>query len=79
MQSAGDTIKFAIPTTDAGYNPVARTFTIVVFSDELTISKNLTIDGGNQRVIINRTQALFRHFLEFFAPPPFLIGVHCIR
>jgi hypothetical protein len=52
---AGDTIKFAIPTTDAGYDPVERTFTIDVAGSELAIAKNLTIDGENQRVVLNRS------------------------
>ncbi len=62
--NAGDTIKFAIPTTDAGYDPVARTFTIGVVGSELAIGKNLTIDGENQRVVLSRssgaTPPLFR-------------------
>ncbi|HEV8422054.1 MAG TPA: hypothetical protein VGQ40_01825, partial [Chthoniobacterales bacterium] len=52
---AGDTIKFAIPKTDAGYDPVERTFTIDVAGSELAIAKNLTIDGENQRVVLNRS------------------------
>ena len=52
---AGDTIKFAIPKTDAGYDPVERTFTIDVAGSELAIGKNLTIDGENQRVVLSRS------------------------
>jgi hypothetical protein len=62
--NAGDTIKFAIPTTDAGYDPVALTFTIDVAGSELGIDKDLTIDGENQRVVLSRstgaTPPLFR-------------------
>jgi hypothetical protein len=42
---SGDTIKFAIPTTDPGYNPATGAFTIGLSGDELWIDKNLTIQG----------------------------------
>jgi hypothetical protein len=45
--SSGDTIQFAIPATDAGYNPYTG-FTIALASGELVINKNLTIQGPNQ-------------------------------
>ena len=64
---AGDTIKFAIPKTDAGYDPVERTFTIDVAGSELAIGKNLTIDGENQRLVLSRSTG---------ASPPFFRVLH---
>jgi hypothetical protein len=42
---SGDTIKFAIPTTDPGYNPATGVFTITLTSGELLIKQKLTISG----------------------------------
>ena len=50
--SVDDTIVFQIPTTDPGYNPATNVFTITLTSDELTIGKNLTIDGGSARIVV---------------------------
>jgi hypothetical protein len=41
----GDTIQFAMPTTDPGYNPTTGVFTITLTSGELVIKQNLTISG----------------------------------
>jgi predicted outer membrane repeat protein len=43
---SGDTIQFAIPTTDPGYNPATGADTITLSSGaEIQIAKNLTIQG----------------------------------
>src|SRR5262245_52792771 len=42
---SGDTIQFAIPTTDPGYNPTTEVFTITLYAQEIWIAKNLTIQG----------------------------------
>jgi hypothetical protein len=48
---SGDTIKFAIPTTDPGYNPTTGVFTITLTSGELLIKQNLTIAGPTDRSV----------------------------
>jgi hypothetical protein len=51
---SGDTIQFAIPTTDRGYNPLTGAFTITLAQGELPITKNLTIQGpGADRLTIS--------------------------
>ena len=61
--TSGDTIHFQIPTSDPGYNPATRTFTINLTSDTLTISKSLSILGGTSRVVVRRgATASFRIF-----------------
>ena len=60
--ASGDTILFQIPTTQAGYNAGTGVFTIGLTSNELAIGKNLTIDGGNQKIVIQRTGGVFRIF-----------------
>lgn len=52
--SPGDTIVFQIPTTDSRYDAATRVFTIPVKSDQLTIAKDLTIDGGGQKITVQR-------------------------
>jgi hypothetical protein len=43
--SAGDTIKFNIPTSDPGYNSSTGVFTITLTSGEIVIGRDLTIAG----------------------------------
>jgi hypothetical protein len=52
---AGNTITFNLDSsTDAGYDSVTDTFTIKLTTGELSIGRNLTINGpANQRVIIS--------------------------
>jgi predicted outer membrane repeat protein len=56
---SGDTIQFAIPTTDPGYNPTTGAFTITLSvagapGGEIQIAKNLTIQGpGADRLTIS--------------------------
>jgi hypothetical protein len=52
--NSGDTIVFNIPVSDLNYNGATRVFTIKLTSGQLIISKNLTIDGGGQRITIQR-------------------------
>lgn len=42
---SGDTIQFAIPTTDRGYNSATGSCTLTLIYGELQITKNLTIQG----------------------------------
>src|SRR5215218_5768036 len=51
----GDTIVFSIPTTDVGYNATTHVFTINLTSGHLVINKNLTIDGGGQKITVQRS------------------------
>src|ERR1043165_6678954 len=46
----GDTILFDIPTSDPAYDASAHTWTIATAG--LTISKDLTIDGGQQKIVV---------------------------
>jgi hypothetical protein len=59
--ASGDTIHFQIPTSDPGYNATTGVFTITlttgVSTTALTISKNLTIDGGGQKIVVQRQPA----------------------
>jgi hypothetical protein len=41
----GDTIRFSIPPSDAGYNATSNIFTITLASGEIVIAKDLTIAG----------------------------------
>jgi hypothetical protein len=64
---SGDTIQFAIPVTDPGYNPATGAFTITLsfnvtessgqvirFAEEIPIAKNLTIQGpGADRLTVS--------------------------
>jgi predicted outer membrane repeat protein len=52
---SNDTIQFAIPTTDPGYNPATKVFTInLTYGEEIQIAKNLTIQGpGAGQLTIN--------------------------
>src|SRR4051812_14776502 len=60
--SPGDTIIFQIPTSSPGYNINTGTFTIGLTSDSLIINKDLTIDGGGQKIWLQRSGASFRIF-----------------
>jgi CSLREA domain-containing protein len=58
----GDTIIFQIPTTDLGYEATRAIYTITLTTasstdseSALVIAKNLTIDGGNSRIIVARS------------------------
>ncbi len=53
----GDTIVFQIPTSNTGYNAATGVFTITLTEAELGISGNLTIDGGGQRIAVQRSTA----------------------
>jgi hypothetical protein len=53
----GDTIVFQIPTTDSGYNAATGVFTITLTSDQLLIAQALTIDGGGQKIVVQRSAA----------------------
>lgn len=53
--NAGDTIVFNIPTTDAHYASATATWTVSLTSGSLTLSRDVTIDGGGQRIVIART------------------------
>jgi predicted outer membrane repeat protein len=59
----GDSIAFAIPTTDPGYNPTTGAFTIGLSSGELLISRNITINGpGADKMTISGGKKNFRVF-----------------
>jgi len=60
--NSGDTIVFQIPTSQLGYNGSTGVFTIGLTSNELVIGKNLTIDGGYQKIVIQRASGSFRIF-----------------
>jgi uncharacterized delta-60 repeat protein len=47
----GATITVNIPTTDPGYNSSTGVYTITLTSGELSIDKNLTIDGGDATLL----------------------------
>ena len=53
----GDTIFFNIPTFAGGYNATTQVFSLFLGS-ELVISKNLTIDGGANKIVLIRPSAL---------------------
>jgi hypothetical protein len=55
--SPGDTIVFHIPMTEPGYSQSANTYTIGLTSGELFINKNLTIDSGGQKIVLQRATA----------------------
>ncbi len=63
----GDTVVFNIPKTEPGYNATTGVFTITLTSEPLTVSKDLTIDSGGQRIAVQRSGATgtpnFRIFL----------------
>ena len=50
----GDTIVFNIPVTDPRYDAASRTWTILLTSAELLISRDLTIQAGNARIRVQR-------------------------
>src|SRR5438309_10112856 len=52
-----DTIVFHLPTNDPNYDAPTKTWTITLSSAELIINKNLQIDGGNNKIIIQRSGA----------------------
>src|SRR5436305_1912885 len=57
-----DTVTFAIPTTDPGYNPTTGQFTITLTSGELLLSHDMTILGpGADRLAVsgNYTSRVF--------------------
>ncbi|MFN2624094.1 MAG: choice-of-anchor Q domain-containing protein, partial [Chthoniobacterales bacterium] len=62
VATSGDTLAFQIPTSDPGYNVGTGAFTIGLTSNELAIGKDLTIDGGGQKIVIARTAGTFRIF-----------------
>jgi predicted outer membrane repeat protein len=53
----GDTIVFNLPTFAVGHNAATQVFSISLGS-ELAISKNLTIDGGANKIVLIRPGAL---------------------
>jgi Putative Ig domain len=55
--SPGDSIVFQIPTSDPLYDAAARVFNVTLTSAELVIDKNLTIDGGNAKIVVQRSGA----------------------
>lgn len=52
-----DTIVFAIPTTDPGYNALTKVYTIGLTSMGLDINKNLSISGVGTRIVVRRNVA----------------------
>lgn len=71
---AGDTIVFQIPTADPGYNVATNTFTIALVSAPtpgagIVIDKSLTIDGGNQKIVVTRNSATKFHIFRITAGP----------
>jgi predicted outer membrane repeat protein len=58
----GDTIVFQIPTSDSGYNATTGVFSVSLSTAELAIAKTLTIDGGGQKIIVQRSSGTFRIF-----------------
>ncbi|MDQ6860257.1 MAG: dockerin type I domain-containing protein [Verrucomicrobiota bacterium] len=48
----GDNIVFQIPVDDPGYDLATGVFRIVLTSGELAIAKDLTIDGGGQKIVL---------------------------
>ena len=55
--SPGDTIVFQIPTSNPGYNASTGVTTITLTSAELTINKNLAIDGAGAKIVVQRNNA----------------------
>jgi hypothetical protein len=64
----GDTIHFAIPTTDPGYDPTTGTYTITLTSGELLIKQNVTIAGPADRSVTISGKNTSRVF-EVAKPP----------
>ncbi len=52
--NAGDVIAFQIPTSDPGYDSLTHAYTINLTTAELIVSSNLTIDGGGQKITLQR-------------------------
>jgi hypothetical protein len=52
--SPGDGIVFQIPTTDPGYSVATGDYIITLTTAELLIAKDLTIDGGGQKIGVRR-------------------------
>ncbi len=48
----GDTIIFQIPTSNPGYNAATGVFTVTLTTAHLAIRKNLTINGGGQKITV---------------------------
>ena len=72
--SPGDTIVFQIPTSDPGYNAATNTFTISLTSTAtlgsgIVIDHSLTIDGGNQRIVVQRNAAAKFNIFRVTAGP----------
>ena len=70
----GDTIVFQILTSDPGYNATTGTFTISLTSTAtagagLVIDRSLTIDGGNQKIVVARNAAANFHIFRITAGP----------
>jgi CSLREA domain-containing protein len=68
--AAGDTIVFQIPTTDPGYDSTTGYYTITLSgasatTKTLVINKNLTIEGGAQKIIIRRSNSAPNDFCVF--------------
>jgi hypothetical protein len=55
--NAGDVIVFQIPTNDSGYDFRTRVYTINLTTAELIVGSNLTIDGGGQKITVQRSNA----------------------
>lgn len=55
--NSGDTVTFAIPTGDAGYNATTGVYTITLTGGELAIGKNFTITGAANKIVLQRSSA----------------------
>src|SRR5688500_9288893 len=63
--NSGDTVVFQIPTSDLGYNATTGVFTINLTSGQLVINKNVTIDGGGQKITVQRSPGAATPFRIF--------------
>ena len=52
-----DSIAFNIPTSDPGYDPLAKVYTISLTSAGLTVGKNLGISGAGLHVTVRRNSS----------------------
>lgn len=65
--AGGDTIVFQIPASDSGYNAPLNTFFITLTAGpEMTIAKDLTIDGTGAKIVIQRSTAAGTPNFYFF-------------